>query len=236
MNLFEKIVFCLKEEYMGRDTIKKLPLGISLPIQEVLTHDYFQNIYAKSTEEQRKSIKEWPKEIFKLIEREDLYYNLQEMKSKEMTSVSSQEFQFSRVSTLNLEKKFSKRKSTLKLGRTESNVFDSTKRQPIQQVKKSSNLKSEPATDKPFGDEAEEQKYMDLIDKQFTSLGFKDKHEKHIFNSDLRYQEVSLMLDSAVPFKLRVDKIERIELMTNEEYEDVRGKMHDNRVIRQFAK
>jgi hypothetical protein len=80
MNLFEKIVFCLKEECLGRDEIKKLPLGFSLPIQEVLNHDYFKTIYAKSNPKERKIIQDWPKEIFKLIEREDLFYNFQEMR------------------------------------------------------------------------------------------------------------------------------------------------------------
>ena len=128
LNYFERIVFCLKEERMGRDSIKKLPLGISLPIQEVLSHDYFKSIYVKSSEEEKKVIENWPKEIFKLIEREDLYHNLQEKKkNKEFSEEVSTDFQFSRVSSLNLNKNLVKRRSTLKFGRSESNAFANMK-------------------------------------------------------------------------------------------------------------
>ena len=219
---------------MGRSSIKRLPLGISLPIQEVLTHDYFSTIYVKSSNEQRQQIKEWPKEMFKLIEREDLYYNLQELKNKEINAESSVEFQFSRVSNLKLDRRLSKRKSMLKLGRADSNIFNQPSKSITskKQAKDSRFSKQDPTVD----NESEEQKYMDLIDKEFKSLGFKNKNETHIFNSDLRYQEVCSILDSSIPFKIRIDKVEGIDQMANDKIEEVRNVMHDYRVVRQYAK
>lgn len=192
LNYFERIVFCLKEERMGRDSIKKLPLGISLPIQEVLAHDYFKTIYVKSTDIEKKFIKEWPKEIFRLIEREDLYYNLQEMKkNEEMCEEAAPEFQFSRISTLNLTKTLSKRKSMFKLGRTESNVFANMKKSLVPKTQKAKTKQN-----KENEEEAETKEYMDLIEKEFKSLGIDSKkiNENHFidyrFSSDLRYKEV----------------------------------------------
>lgn len=226
INLFEKIVFCLKDEYMGRDSIKRLPLGISLPIREVLSHDYFKTIYVNNTEEEKRFIKTWPKEIFELIEREDLFYNLQEIKkNNENLDEPPSEFQFSRISNLKLNKALLKRKSTIKLGRTESNVFENNK--------KGANNQTE---------EADSQEYIDLIEKEFKSLSLKNKKisENYFinyrFSSDLRYMEVCLMLDSAAPFKLRIDKLEGIDQMTMEELDTAKTLMHEKRVIRQFAK
>jgi hypothetical protein len=238
LNFFERIVFCLKEERMGRDSIKKLPLGISLPIQEVLAHEYFKGIYVKNSESEKRIIEEWPKEIFRLIEREDLYYNFQEMKkNKEISEESTPEFQFSRVSTLNLTKKLSKRKSTLILGRTESNVFDNMKKSITSKAQKNEKLKQ---TLRNSDEEAQE--YMDLIEKEFKSLGLQNKklNENHFidyrFSSDLRYMEVCLMLDSSIPFKLRIDKIEGIDQMQIDELDMIKHTMHENWVTRQNAK
>lgn len=38
LHLFEKVLFCLKEEHMNLDEIKKLPSIISLPILEVIRY------------------------------------------------------------------------------------------------------------------------------------------------------------------------------------------------------
>lgn len=215
---------------MGRDSIKKLPLGISLPIQEVLAHEYFKTIYVKNSEPEKRIIEEWPKEIFRLIEREDLYYNFQEMKkNKEMFEEATPEFQFSRVSTLNLTKKLSKRKSTLTLGRTESNVFANMKKSVVSKPQKNEKLKQ-----KLRNSEEEAQEYMDLIEKEFKSLGLQNKklNENHFidyrFSSDLRYMEVCLMLDSSIPFKLRIDKVEGIDQMQLNDLDLIKHKMHEN--------
>lgn len=240
LNYFERIVFALKEERMGRDSIKKLPLGISFPLQEVLSHQYFKTIYVKSSESEKRIIEEWPKEIFKLIEREDLYYNFQEMKkNKSMYEEATPEFQFSRVSTLNLNKTLSKRRSTFKLGRTESNIFANMKKS-IVQPKGAEKNKVKQTQGNP--EEAEAQEYMDLVEKEFKSLGLKNKKisEDHFinyrFSSDLRYMEVCLMLDSSIPFKLRIDKVDGVEQMTVEELDATKHMIHEQRVIRQFAK
>lgn len=247
LNYFERIVFCLKEERMGRDSIKKLPIGISLPIQEVLSHEYFKSIYVKSNEAEKKMIEGWPKEIFKLIEREDLYYNLQEMKkSKDIDEEVIPEFQFSRISNLDMNKKISKRKSTLKLGRTESNAFANMKNSVLtgRNINKpKANLVQN------ANEEDETQEYMNLIDKEFKRLGLKNNKMSNIvgktsdgnfisyrFSSDLRYMEVSLMLDSSIPFKLRIDKVEGIEQMVPEKLEETKQIMHLNCITRQFAK
>lgn len=247
LNYFERIVFCLKEERMGRDFIKKLPLGVSLPIQEVLSHDYFKTIYVKSTPSEKKFIEDWPKEIFRLIEREDLYYNLNEIKkNRELSEEQVPDFQFSRVSTLNLAKNISsKRRSTLKLGRTESNVFDGIKKSIVPGKKNDKSQSKAPQRN----DDADAQEYLDLIEKEFKSLGIKNNNlsditgnvsEGHFinyrFSSDLRYMEVCLMLDSNIPFKLRIDKVEGIEQMNPQDVEQRKLMMHENGVIRQFAK
>lgn len=240
MNLFEKIVFCLKEEYMGRDSIKRLPLGISLPIQEVLSHEYFKSIYVNSTEEEKRIIEEWPKEIFRLIEREDLYSNLQEMKKNmDIMEEITPEFQFSRISTLNMNNTLLKRKSTIKLGRTESNVFANIKKSivPHKNINKNYIKKNQNNPE-----EQEAQEYMDLIEKEFKSLSLKNKtiSESHYinyrFSSDLRYMEVCLMLDSSTPFKLRIDRIQGIDQMTVEQLDTAKSLMHEKRITRQFAK
>jgi hypothetical protein len=230
---------------MGRDTIKRLPIGISLPIQEVLSHEYFKSIYVQSVDSKKLTIEDWPKEIFKLIEREDLYYNLQEMKkNKEQTDEATPEFQFSRISQMNISKKFSKRSSTFKLGRTESNVFAGMKKSNLNK-----NSKAKVKQPHENSDEIETQEYINLIEKEFKSLGLKNGSNKnklgnvsegnfinYRFSSDLRYMEVSLMLDSSIPFKMRIDRIEGIETMDNQRLDEVKTIMHENLVTRQFSK
>ena len=44
------------------------------------------------------------------------------------------------------------------------------------------------------------------------------------------------MLDSSIPFKLRMDKVEGIETMTMEELDGFKNTMHENGVTRQNAK
>lgn len=44
------------------------------------------------------------------------------------------------------------------------------------------------------------------------------------------------MLDSSIPFKLRIDRVEGIEQMTAAEVDAVKVLMHETRVTRQFAK
>ena len=240
MNLFEKIVFCLKEECMGRDTIKRLPLGISLPLQEVLSHDYFKNIYVKSTEEEKRIIEEWPKEIFRLIEREDLYTNIQEIKkSVDIMEEITPEFQFSRISSLNINKTLLKRKSTIKLGRTESNVFDNIKKSVVpNKLLVKNNMKKSQGNH----EDQKEQEYMDLIDEELKSQNLKNKTitETHYinyrFSSDLRYMEVCWMLDSSTPFKLRIDKIQGIDQMTVDQLDAAKALIHEKRITRQFSK
>lgn len=90
---------------------------------------------------------------------------------------------------------------------------------------------------------------MNLIDKEFSQLGLKKKKMTNMvgevsegnfisyrFSSDLRYIEVSLMLDSSIPFKMRIDKVPNIEHLTPEKLEETKQLLHLNCITRQFAK
>ena len=214
-----------------------MPLGISLPIQEVLAHEYFKNIYVRSSPSEKRVIEEWPKEIFKLIEREDLYYNFHEIKKNNDTVKQVEQVTF-------------KKQGSLKLGRMESNVFANTKSSIID-TKGPKNEKFKQVT---RNSDEEAKEYMDLIEEEFKSLGLQNKkmaanslvpslhgnNSDHFidyrFSSDLRYTKVCLMLDSSIPFKLRMDKVEGIETMTMEELDGFKNTMHENGVTRQNAK
>jgi hypothetical protein len=88
----------------------------------------------------------------------------------------------------------------------------------------------------------EAQEYMDLIEKEFISLGIKEKHyDDHFidyrFSEDKRYEEAWFLLDSSRhPFRLRVEKIQGYEQMNDQERDTAKAMIHENWVLRQFAK
>ena len=69
MHIFEKLLFCLREENMGIDEIRKLPGAIGLPIIEVIR-------FCKFNVDEVQTVGQWPESLYKLIQREDIYLNL----------------------------------------------------------------------------------------------------------------------------------------------------------------
>jgi hypothetical protein len=69
LHLFEKVLYCLKEEKFGMDQIQALPDLVSLPLLEVIR-------YTRMYQQEVQTVQVWPPSLYKLIRREDIVNNL----------------------------------------------------------------------------------------------------------------------------------------------------------------
>lgn len=98
MNVFEKVLFAFWQEKIGPDMIKHLPLYVQIPFMEITS-------YAQENALEIKTMAEWPWEIYKLIEWEDLDKNFKELKKNNISEKDKRDFMFSWASTINMEKR-----------------------------------------------------------------------------------------------------------------------------------
>lgn len=69
LHLFEKVLYCLKEECFAMDMISQLSDTVSLPIVEVIR---FTRLFQQDVQ----TVQMWPASLYKLICREDIISNL----------------------------------------------------------------------------------------------------------------------------------------------------------------
>ena len=67
-HLFEKVLYCLKEEKLGLDELAILPTIVGLPFLEIIR-------YTRLHQQEIQTVP-WPNSLYKLIHREDIINNL----------------------------------------------------------------------------------------------------------------------------------------------------------------
>lgn len=68
LHLFEKVLYCLKEERFAMDQIQNLPDLVSLPILEIIR-------YTRLFQQEVQTVPMWPSSLYRLIRREDIINN-----------------------------------------------------------------------------------------------------------------------------------------------------------------
>ena len=210
-SVVERVLFCLREEKMGMDVIARLPYGVSLPLLEILRyarqHTHEVDAHSVVVQEQ----------LGKLIGREDVARNIQTFFGKGEGERRSNIGQ--------LERRISMRRS-LPFERGTSNVFlqpdEEEKTESLQILEKN----------------ADAQTYLQNIERHIshtfeagsmrsgedpTGTGSAGEGAARLvanrFSQDMRFREVSQMLDSSKHIKLRLEKIAEFEQLSDEKLE-----------------
>jgi hypothetical protein len=68
LHLFEKVLYCLKEERFAMDQIQSLPDLVSLPLLEIIR-------YTRLFQQKVQTVQMWPTSLYRLIRREDIINN-----------------------------------------------------------------------------------------------------------------------------------------------------------------